>query len=90
MTESKTCELIHKRVDERLDIHEKRLNAHSEEIDKLTKSDAVNTTMIGQLIKKLDGLTTAVWALVVVFVGGLMSFFFYAMQTGIFEKIGGK
>jgi chromosome segregation ATPase len=84
MTEPKLCEEKHKRVDERLDTHEKRLNSHSEELDKLAKSDAVNTTMIGQLIKKLDSLTTAVWALVVVFIGGLVSFFFYAIQSQLF------
>jgi hypothetical protein len=84
MTEPKVCEERHRRVDERLDTHERRLNSHSEELDKLSKSDAVNTTMIGQLIKKLDSLTTAVWALVVVFIGGLVSFFFYALQSKIF------
>ena len=43
MAEPKICELNHKRVDERLDTHEKRLNSHSEELDKLCVSDARNT-----------------------------------------------
>jgi uncharacterized coiled-coil protein SlyX len=84
MTEPEVCKEKHKRVDEKLEDHEERLSDHDKAIEKLSKSDAVNTTLIGQLIKKLDGLTTAIWALVLVFIGSVVSFFFYAIQSKIF------
>lgn len=86
MTEPKLCETIHKRVDERLDTHDIRLNNHSDEIDELKQSDAVNTTIISQLCKSLSALTTAMWALVLTVIGGLVGFFFYTVQSGIFNK----
>jgi hypothetical protein len=72
------CNERHKVIDE-------RLKDHGKQLDELTKSDAVNTTMITQICKKLDGLTTAIWALVLTFAGGLIGFFFYAIQTKIFN-----
>jgi hypothetical protein len=79
------CTEKHKNIDNRFETHEKRLNSHADQLDVLAKSDAVNTIMITQICKKLDGLTTAIWALVLTFAGGLIGFFFYAIQTKIFN-----
>jgi tetrahydromethanopterin S-methyltransferase subunit G len=83
MTEPKLCEEKHKRVDE-------RLNDLEGTVETLVKNDAVNTTLISQLCKKLDGLTAAVWGLVLTLVVALLGFFFYSVQTGIFQNLGGK
>jgi hypothetical protein len=78
------CEERHKGLDKVLETHDRRLNAHSTQLDELAKSDAVNTKIIEQLCKKLDGLTTAMWALVLTAAGGLVGFFFYAIQSKVF------
>ena len=54
MTEPELCIEKHKRVDERLETHEKRLNNHSEELDRLSTSDTRNSTQIDNLCNKIE------------------------------------
>jgi hypothetical protein len=84
MTEPKICELNHKRVDERLDTHEKRLNSHSEELDKLCVSDARNTNEITNLCKQIGDLVTTLRWLIGLLVTTLGGFFIYAIQSKLF------
>lgn len=84
MPDTTACDERHKHVNATLEIHDRRLNAHADQLDELAKSDAVNTKIIEQLCKKLDGLTTAMWALVLTVAGGLIGFFFYAIQAKVF------
>jgi hypothetical protein len=84
MTEPKICELNHKRVDERLDTHERRLNSHSEEIDKLSVSDARNTNEITNLCKQIGDLVTTLRWLIGLLVSTLAGFFIYAIQSKLF------
>lgn len=83
------CEKEHKSVDERFDRHEKWLGEHEEKIDELQKSDVKNTTEIQNLCKQIaDLVNTLRWLigiLVVPFIGGLIGFFFYAIQHGLFK-----
>lgn len=85
MTEPEVCQEKHKRIDERLETHEKRLNSHSEELDRLSLSDTRNSTQIDNLCDKIDGLITTNKWFIGLIVGGYVSFFFYAIQKGIFE-----
>lgn len=84
MAETTACDERHKNITATLETHDRRLNALAGQLDELAKSDAVNTKIIEQLCKKLDGLTTAMWALVLTVAGGLIGFFFYAIQTKVF------
>lgn len=73
MTEDNLCAERHKRVDETLDLHNTRLNNHSEALDKLSIANATNTTLITQLFKKLDYLTASIWGLVLVILGAVLT-----------------
>lgn len=55
---------MHNNVLERLDRNEKRLNSHSERIDKLERNDGVLATKIDNLTEKIKFQTQAIWGLV--------------------------
>jgi hypothetical protein len=84
MTEPDLCKEKHKRVDERLDIQDKRLNSHSEEIDRLSKSDARNTNEITNLCKQIGDLVTTLRWLIGLLVTTLGGFFIWAIQSQLF------
>lgn len=86
VTMENVCNEKHKRVDERLETHEKRLNAHAEQLDGLSLSDARNTTSLDNLCKQIADLVQTVKWLIGLVGSALLGFFFYAVQTGIFEK----
>lgn len=84
MTEAEVCQERHKRIDEKLDIHDKRLNSHSEEIDRLNVSDARNTNEITNLCKQISDLVTTLRWLIGLLVTTLGGFFIWAIQTKLF------
>jgi len=84
MTEPTICQERHKRIDERLDVHDKRLNDHSEEIDRLNVSDARNTNEITNLCKQISDLITTLRWLIGLLVTTLGGFFIWAIQTKLF------
>lgn len=67
-----------------LDTHERRLNNHSERIDKLEQSNAELKVHIQNLCSNLESLTSAIKYLVGLVVGSLLGFFFYAIQNNLF------
>lgn len=79
------CDEKHKRVDERLDTHERRLNAHSDQLDGLLVSDAKNTTSLDNLCKQIADLVQTVKWLIGLAGSSLIGFFFYAIQNGLFK-----
>lgn len=79
------CEEKHKRVDERLNHHESWLGEHEEKIDRLDRSDAAKTEAIDNLCKQIGGQTKAIWGLVSIVATGLIGFFFYAVEKGLFK-----
>lgn len=83
--DEKICDIKHKEIDEKIGIVNKRLDTHSQEIDSLKVSDAVNTNQIDKLTKSLDGQTKAIWGLVITvatsLIGALGSFFIWFVQT---------
>lgn len=79
------CLEKHKRVDERLDIHETRLNNHSERIDKLEQRGSAVDYQIKNLCEKIDGLITTMKWFIGLLVGSFVAFFFYAVQHNIFK-----
>ncbi len=73
------------RVKHRVDMHENLINNHSERIDKLEQYKAGNDEKIKALIEKMDGLITTIRWGCGIFLGGIVSFFFYAIERGVFK-----
>lgn len=72
-------------INKQLDTHERRLNSHSKKIDSLEKSDVATRVKIDNLCEKLDKQTKSINYLTTTLLGALVSFFFYAVQQGLFK-----
>lgn len=83
--EDKLCEARHKRIDERLDTQDRRLNSHSERLDRIEISASKLETRLDGLIEKLGSLNTTLRWFIGLLVGAFVSFFFYAVQQGLFR-----
>jgi hypothetical protein len=79
--DDKLCSEKHLRVNERLNDHDEAISDHSEKLEKLAKSDAINTTQISNLVKSMGGLTKALWGLVLSIAGVLVGFFIWYIQS---------
>ena len=85
MTENvEVCKVIHKSIDEKFDLNEKRLNDHSKRIDVLEQSQARTEENLKGLVKELSSLNTTLRWFIGAMVGSFISFFFYAVQKGVF------
>jgi cytoskeletal protein RodZ len=60
---------------------EKRLDEHSERIRKLETSDARQTVLIEELVKKMDSLITWIKALLIAWVTGVGGFIIWYIQS---------
>ena len=80
------CLERHKRVDECLDKHDNRLNSHGTRLDCLEQDGRELKTEIKNLCKSLKSMTDIMKWFLTGIGGALISFFFYAVQTGIFKK----
>ncbi len=74
-----------KRIDEKMDVHEHRLNNHSTRLDALERETTRFEAVLEGLIKQLEALNTTMRWLIGVLVGALVSFFFYAIQQVLFK-----
>lgn len=86
------CTEKHKQVDLRIDTNERRINSHSEELDEIRKeiSDLradgrEYKTQIVNLCKQIAELTTTLKWFIGLQVGATTSFFYYAVQKGLFK-----
>jgi lysozyme len=52
--DAELCEEKHEQIKEKLDLHDKRLNNHSDRLDRLEQNETENRTEIKNLIKKMD------------------------------------
>ncbi|WP_352408130.1 hemolysin XhlA family protein [Acetoanaerobium noterae] len=81
--ENKLCELTHKRIDEKLDLQERRINDHSKRIDLMEQNNTRMDEKLAGLILQLGNLNTTLKWFIGLMVGGFVSFFFYAVQKGV-------
>lgn len=79
------CKEKHKRIDEKLNTHEQRLNNHGSRIDRLEQYQSKTETMIKNLCERIDGLVTTMRWFIGLLVGALVTFFFYVVQRGVFK-----
>ena len=80
------CAERHKRIEERLDVDDKRLNSHGNRLDQLEQDGRELKIEIKNLCKNLKSMTDVMKWFLTVMGGALISFFFYAIQNGIFKK----
>ena len=84
-TVSEICKEKHKRVDERLDTHDTRLNNHSERLDMIEKVNSRLEERLDGLIKQLESLNSTMRWFMGIMIGAFISFFFYAAQRGLLK-----
>ncbi len=83
--EAKLCEEKHKRLDEKIEVHDRRLNNHGERIDRIELSTGRLEERLKGLIDQLGSLTTTLKWFIGLIVGSFVAFFFYAIQSGLFN-----
>ena len=72
-------------VEQQLDTTEKRLDDHAERIRKLESVTAVMDNRLAALYTALEHTNSTIKALVTTIITALIGFFFYAVQTGLFN-----
>lgn len=68
----------------KIDVHDRRINNHSERIDKLEVAQGETNVKIDNLCKNLALQTKALWALISLGAATLVGFFIYAIESKIF------
>ncbi|MGM9977828.1 MAG: hemolysin XhlA family protein [Clostridium sp.] len=68
-----------------LEVHDTRLNDHSKRLDKLEQDSRELQTEIKNLCDNLKNLTNIMKWFITALVGAFISFFFYAIQSGLFK-----
>jgi len=72
-------------IEHKLEIHEKRLNNHSERIDELERGRAATDVKMDNLCEKLEAQTKSINWLIGLMATSLLGFFFYAIQSNLFK-----
>lgn len=70
---------------DKLKTHDTRLNDHSDRIKQLENGKAATDVKIDNLCEKLAAQTKSINWLIGLMASGLLGFFFYAVQQGIFK-----
>lgn len=68
-----------------IEVHDTRLNDHSKRLDKLEQDSRELQTEIKNLCDSLKSLTSIMKWFITALVGAFISFFFYAIQSGLFK-----
>ena len=83
--ELKVCEEKHKRLEEKINVHDTRLNDHAGRIDKLEQNQSRVDVKIENLCEQIKQLVSVLKWYIGLTVGALVSFFFYAIQHNVFK-----
>ena len=75
------CTERHKRIDERLDVHDQRLNNHGERIDALEQHKSRTEVEIKNLIEQIKSLVTTMRWFMGLFASSLIGFFIWYIQN---------
>ena len=82
--EDRLCEAKHKRLDEKIEVQEKRINNHSERLDIIERVNSRLEERLDNLIKQLAVLNSTIKWFMGLLLGSFVAFFFYAVQQNIF------
>ena len=83
MTDTNMCAEKHKQIDEKFKIDERRLNNHSDRIDKLEQFRSSTETEMKNLIEQIKNLVSTIkWFLRLSFVSLFGFFIWYIQQIG--------
>ncbi|AWZ50041.1 hypothetical protein C3495_14455 (plasmid) [Clostridiaceae bacterium 14S0207] len=72
-------------IQDKLNVHDKRLNNHADRIDKLEQNQSRVDVKIETLCDQIKQLVSILKWYIGLSVGALVSFFFYAIQHNIFK-----
>nr|WP_205604056.1 MULTISPECIES: hemolysin XhlA family protein [Clostridium] len=72
-------------MEEKINVHDIRLNNHGKRIDKIEQNQSKIDTKIENLCDQLKQLVSVLKWYIGLSVGALVSFFFYAIQHNIFK-----
>ncbi|AUN05133.1 hemolysin XhlA family protein [Clostridium botulinum] len=72
-------------MEEKINVHDIRLNDRSKRIDKIEQKQSRTDTKIENLCDQLKQLVSVLKWYIGLSVGALVSFFFYAIQHNIFK-----
>lgn len=72
-------------INAQIETHEKRINNHAERLDKLELHEAARDVKIDNLCNTLEKQTKSIYGLIGTVAASLLSFFFYAVQQGVFH-----
>lgn len=72
-------------IEHKLKIHEKRINNHSERLDKIEQAQSEFKVEIKNLCDSIKSLTNTMRWFMGIWVTSLLGFFFYAIQYGLFK-----
>jgi len=78
------CDERHSQINYRLDIAEKRLNDHGERLDRIELVNSRLEERLNNLISQLEQLNKTMKWFIGLLLGAFVSFFFYAVQQGLF------
>lgn len=87
MTEynEKLCNEKHKQVDDKLEVHDRRLNSHADEIKELKISDSKHDEQILTVIKKIDEIIAQNRWFIGIVIVQLLGFFFLVIEKVAFK-----
>lgn len=83
MMENKLCDVRHERLDEKLETHERRINNHSERLDRIELVNGRLEERLDNLITQLATLNSTMRWFIGSLVGAFIAFFFYMVQQGV-------
>lgn len=78
--EKSICEEKHRRIDEKFEVHKRRLNNHGECIGALEQHKSKTETEIKNLIEQIKSLVTTMRWFMGLMVGTLLGFFIWYIQ----------
>lgn len=79
------CLEVRKRIEEKLDVHDTRLNNHADRIDKLEQYQSRTEAKIENLCDQIKSLVSIMKWFIGLIVGSFVAFFFYAIQNNLFK-----
>lgn len=79
------CLERHKRLEEKLETHDTRLDAHSDRLDKLEQYQSRTEAKLESLCEQIGSLVSTMKWFIGLLVGAFVSFFFYAVQHGLIK-----